>query len=108
MLGNQALHELGPFLFAGLAPFMQQHLADLDSVGRRCATGLHKLGARCPVPLKTNAGDESRIGCGQARAKTEYRWRMERVAHTLILGEHKANLNSQDLQVFQVCEFIQV
>jgi hypothetical protein len=33
-----------------------------------CATGLHKFGARYPVPLKTNADDESRIGCSQAQA----------------------------------------
>ncbi len=39
--------------FDGLA---QRHLADLDSVGRHCATGLHKLGARYPVPLTTDAG----------------------------------------------------
>jgi hypothetical protein len=29
LLGNQALHELGPFLLVGLDPFVQQHLADL-------------------------------------------------------------------------------
>ena len=37
-------------------------LADLDSVGRRCATGLHKLGARYAVQLRTNADDNGRIG----------------------------------------------
>ena len=41
---------------------MQQHFTDLDSVGRHRATGLHKLGARYPIPLKTNAGDNGRIG----------------------------------------------
>jgi hypothetical protein len=37
-------------------------LADLDSVGRRCATRLHKLGPRYAIPLKTNADDNGRIG----------------------------------------------
>jgi hypothetical protein len=37
--------NLGPSLLVGLDPFVQQHLADLDSVGRRCATRVHKLGA---------------------------------------------------------------
>ena len=36
-------------------------LADLDSVGRRCATRLHKLGPRYAVQLRTNADDNGRI-----------------------------------------------
>jgi len=43
---------------------------------------------------RTNANDEGRIGCGQARAKTEDKWRMESVAHATILGEQTANVNS--------------
>ena len=57
---------------------------------------------------RTNANDESRIRCSPARPNTEYKRKMESVAHPLILGEHKTNIKSQDLQVFQVCEFIQV
>jgi hypothetical protein len=52
---------------------VQQHFADLDSVGRHCATGLHKFGARYPVPLKTNAGDNGRMGRTHARVKIEYK-----------------------------------
>ena|SRR5208282_6358955 len=33
--------------------------------------------------------NESRIGRSQARAKTEYKRRMESIVHTRILGEHK-------------------
>ena len=73
LLGDQALHELGPFLLVGFDTFVQQHFADLDSVGRRCATGLHKLGARSPVPLKTNADDNGRMGWSHARVKIEYK-----------------------------------
>jgi hypothetical protein len=61
------------FPFVVLDSFVQQHLADLDSVGRRCATGLHKLGARCPVPLKTNADEHGRMGWSHARVKIEYK-----------------------------------
>jgi hypothetical protein len=50
--------------------FVQQHFTDLDSVGRRRATGLHKLGARYPVPLKTNA-DDDRIGWSDASIQGE-------------------------------------
>jgi len=45
----------------------------------------------------TNADDEGRIGCSQDRAKTKDKWRMESIVHTLILGEHKANVNIQIL-----------
>gem|GEM_PF-7094227 len=38
--------------------------------------------------------DESHIGCSPARAKTEYKWKMESVPHTLIIGEDKANINN--------------
>jgi len=64
-------HELGTFLLIGLDAFVQQHLADLDSVGRHCATRVHKLGARYPIPLKTNAGDNGRIGGSHGRARVE-------------------------------------
>jgi hypothetical protein len=40
---------------------VQQQLTHLDSVGRRCATGLHKLGARYAVPLETIADDNGRV-----------------------------------------------
>ena len=56
--------------------------------------GCTNLGLSALLHSRTNAGDESRIGCSQARAKTEYKLRMESVAHALILGEHKANVNS--------------
>jgi hypothetical protein len=68
---RQNVHELGPFLLLGLDPFAQQHFADSDSVGRHRATGLHKLGARYTVPLKTNAVANGRIGWSHARAKVE-------------------------------------
>jgi hypothetical protein len=45
---------------------------------RHCATGLHKFLTRYPA---------------QARAQTQYKWRMEGVAHTLMLDEHKAKVN---------------
>jgi hypothetical protein len=38
----------------------------------------------------TSADDKGRIGCGQARAKTKYKWGLESVAHTTIMGEHTA------------------
>jgi hypothetical protein len=72
---------------------VQRHLADLDSVGRRCATGLHKLGARSPVPLKTNADDNGRMGWSHARAKVEYKSRMAAIAHRFTVCEHKAKVN---------------
>jgi hypothetical protein len=33
---------------------------------------------------------------GWTRVTAEYKWRVESVAHTLILGEHKTNINSPD------------
>jgi hypothetical protein len=51
--------------------FVQQHFTDLDSAGGHCATRVHKLGARYPIPLKTNAGDNGRIGGSHGRAKVE-------------------------------------
>jgi hypothetical protein len=54
LLGDQALHELGPFLLVGLDAFVQQHFTDLDSVGRRCATRVAQTWGSA-VPLKTNA-----------------------------------------------------
>jgi hypothetical protein len=73
-----------------------------DSCSSSCPKYLRNLADRTRIEYtasallhsRTNAGDESRIGCSQARAKTEYKWRMESVAHALILGEHKANVNS--------------
>src|SRR5208282_5597953 len=44
-LATRRCMNLGPSflcLLVGLDTFVQQQLTDLDSVGRRCATGLHK------------------------------------------------------------------
>jgi len=60
--GDQALNELGTYLLLGSHALSQRYFADWDSAGRRCATGLHKLGVRYAVPLKTNAADNGRIG----------------------------------------------
>jgi hypothetical protein len=70
LLGDQALHELGPLLLVGLDAFVQQHFADLDSAGRRCAPGVHKPRARMfrSRPMPMNRG---RIGGGHARVKVE-------------------------------------
>jgi hypothetical protein len=68
-----------------------------DSVGVAVQPGCTNLGLGTLLLSRTNADDESRIGCGQARAKTEDKWRMGSVVHTLMLGEYKANINSQDL-----------
>jgi len=38
-----------------------------------CATGLHKLGARYAVPLKTNVDNNGRMGWSHARVKIEYK-----------------------------------
>jgi len=64
-------------------------------------TSLCNQGAQTGVSVscsaqETNANDEGRIGRRLARAKTEYKWRIGSVAHAFILGEHKANVNSQD------------
>ena len=61
-LATRRCMNLGPSLLVGLDALVQKHLADLDLVGRRCATGLHKLGARYALPLKTNVDDKGRIG----------------------------------------------
>jgi hypothetical protein len=73
-----------------------------------CTPGCTNLRLGTLLHSRTNANDESRIRCSPARPNTEYKRKMESVAHPLILGEHKANIKSQDLQVFQVCEFVQV
>jgi hypothetical protein len=67
------------------------------SVGVTVQPGCTNLRLGTLPHSRTNADDGSRIGCGQARAKTEDKWKMESVAHTLILGEHKANIKSRDL-----------
>src|ERR1039457_7194599 len=72
-LATSRCMNFSPSLLLGLDPFVPQHLADLDSVGRRCAPRVHKLGARSPVPLKTNADDNGRMGWSHARAKVEYK-----------------------------------
>jgi hypothetical protein len=56
-------------------------------VGRHCATGLHKLGARYAVPLKTNAGDNARMGWSRSRARVEYELSMAAIcAHSHYRG----------------------
>jgi hypothetical protein len=56
--------------------------------------GCTNLGLGTLLCSRTNANDESRIGHRLAPAKTEYKWRLEIVARTLILGEHTANVKS--------------
>jgi hypothetical protein len=94
LLGDQALHELGPFFLVGLDPFVQQHLADLDSVGGRCATGLHKLGAQYAVPNKPMpAITAALVGATLAqRLNTNRAW--PPLAHVITVGEHTAKVNS--------------
>src|ERR1019366_8168054 len=63
---------------------------------RRCsATGLHKLGARYAVQLRTMPTiTAALVGAtlGQ-ELNTNRAW--QPIAHTVILGEHKANVNSR-------------
>jgi hypothetical protein len=61
--------------------------------------GCTNLGLGALLCSRTNADHESRIGSRLARAKTEYKWRIGSVAHAFILGEHTANVNSQDYLV---------
>jgi hypothetical protein len=56
--------------------------------------GCTNLGLGSLLHSPTNADDQGRIGCSQGRAKTEYKWKMESVPHTMIIGEHKTNVNS--------------
>jgi len=66
-----------------------------DSVVVTVQPGCTNLWLGALLLSRTKADDEGRIGCSQARAKTEYKWGMGRVAHALIIGEHKANVNSR-------------
>ena len=45
--------SLDPSLPVGLNVLAQEHFSDSDSVRRRCAAGLHKIGTSYAVPLKT-------------------------------------------------------
>jgi hypothetical protein len=59
-----------------------------DAVGRAVQPGCTNLGLSALFHSRSNAGDDGRIGCSQARSKTEYKWGMESVAHTLIIASH--------------------
>ena len=65
--------SLGPCLLLGDQAL---HRAYLDSVGRRRATGVHKLGAQYAVPLRTNADERARLVWSHARVKVGYKSRM--------------------------------
>ena len=56
--------------------------------------GCTNLGIGTLLHSRTNADDDGRIGGSRARAKAEYKPRMAAFAHTLILGEDTANINS--------------
>jgi hypothetical protein len=57
--------------------------------------GCTNLGLGTLLHSRTNADDDGRMGCSQARAQAESISSTASVcAHTLILGEHTANINS--------------
>jgi hypothetical protein len=86
MIVSSALHAAKNWAFRPMSQNVQSYFRAIA-----VQLGCTNLGLGTTLHSRTDADDQGCIGCSQARAKTEYEWRMESVEHTLMVGEYKAN-----------------